>query len=104
MVVQEQASACRVVQQPTEPSGLGSHAEKSFYGPDEEYPVDDFDHSMLDGYIVVESGQEGLLAGAVPDQSKVLVATTTGRQLRCDSVDTDALEQFRDRWIAEVTG
>lgn len=122
VVAEEQTAACRVVQEPTEPSGLGSHAEKTFYGPDEDYPVDDFNHSMLDGYIVVtyrsdigegdlvalqrtvEGGQEGLLAGAVPDQGKVLVATTTGRQLRCDAVDTEALEQFRDRWIAEVTG
>lgn len=113
-------ATCRVVEAVNEPAGLGSHPERRFYGPEEEYPVEDFGHTMLDGYIVVtyrpdigegdldalrsvvEGGPEGLLGGAEPGQEEVLLAKATGRELRCAEVDTDALEEFRDEWIAEL--
>lgn len=116
------ASNCTVIEVDAEnPQPGGTHPEKRFYGPDEEYPELDFGHVMLDGYVVVtyqpelgqadvdelrnvvDSGQEGLLAGAEAGQEKAVVATTLRRVLRCDELDTDALVKFKEEWVAEFT-
>jgi hydrogenase/urease accessory protein HupE len=114
---------CRVVEVEAEnPPPGGGHPDRRFYGPDEQYPEIDFGHVMVDGYVVVtyrpdlgsdqltqlqaaiEGGEEGLLGGAEQGQKEALIATTMGRELRCRRVDTDALTEFRDDWIAEYTG
>lgn len=120
-VVARELEGCRVLNVPTSPSPDGSHPEKRFYGPEEEYPIDDFGHSMLDGYIIityspefdsddlaslqriVDGPDEGLLAGIEPDQEQLLIATTTGRQLRCSTFEAESLEKFRDEWLAELS-
>ncbi len=113
-VEEKELATCQVVNAVTKPSGVGSsHPERRFYEPGEEYPAEEFGHSMLDGYVVVtyrpnigegdlealrsvvEGNPEGLLGGAEPGQKEALLAKTVSRELRCISVDTDALEEFR---------
>jgi hydrogenase/urease accessory protein HupE len=115
--------ACRVVEvEAASPPPGGGHPERRFYEPTEAYPELDFGHNLLDGYVIVtynpqiesgaldqlraaiEGGEEGTVAGAEPGQTEALVATTLGRELHCDRIDTDALTEFRNEWIAEFTG
>lgn len=105
----------------TLPSAGGVHTEKTFYEPGEDVALENFGHSLGDGFVVVlypgdldsedlaalrdfvASGDpQGVLAGTadVPDgQVKVL---TNRQEMTCESVHVGALRQFSRAWIDSI--
>ena len=100
----------------------GGHTGKTFYDPDEETPLGDFGHSLLDGYVlvlyppdlpaqevsdlrdyVVGHDQQGVLAGPHPDDAEKIEALTFEQRLTCESFDLPVLRDFSDTWITAVT-
>lgn len=97
----------------------GGHTEKPFYAPTETTPMDDFGHSLADGYVAylyrpdlspeqVAALQEavaadpngGVLAGPVPDQAEAVKAVTATTTLACPEFDQGALAAFTSTWFA----
>ena len=99
------------------------HPEKPFFGPQEPPPEEDLAHVVGDGYVIVryrpeipasdvsqleafatspESGQT-VVAAPDPEQDESLRAITALRTLSCSTVDFDALTEFRDDWLREIS-
>jgi len=117
-----EGSACTITE-PTEsfPAAGGGHTEKAFYGPDEDAPLDNFGHSLGDGYVVVlypddlpasdldllrnfvEAGDPaGVLAGARADTTGQVKAVTIRQEMTCTSVHVGALRQFSRAWMESI--
>jgi hydrogenase/urease accessory protein HupE len=105
----------------TLPAAGGGHAEKTFYEPDESVPIENFGHSLGDGYIVVlypqslpdqdldllrefvtESEPAALLAGARTDDTGEVAVVTANQQMTCESVHVGALRQFSRTWLESI--
>lgn len=115
-------STCEI-ESPTRPvgDGTGDHPPKPFYEPAETAPINDFGHSLGDGYVIVlypddidpadvqqlrsyveTAKSEGVLAGpASTDQLQVLQARET---MTCDQFELDSVQAFSDAWLDEVLG
>ncbi|MEO5665331.1 MAG: HupE/UreJ family protein [Nocardioides sp.] len=100
------------------PAAGGGHTEKAFYGPDEDAPMDNFSHSLGDGYVVVlypddvtgpeldelrdfiEAGDpDGVVAGAREDTTGQVKAVTIRQELICEEVHVGALRQYSRAWM-----
>lgn len=100
----------------------GGHTGKPFYGPEEQTPLGDFGHSLLDGYVlvlyppdlpaedlsrlrdyVVGQDLKGVLAGPHPDASEEIEALTFAQHLTCESFDLPVIRDFSDSWITAIT-
>lgn len=103
--------------------GGGGHAQKPFFGPDEDAPMADVGHSLADGYVALlyradlpEADVEtlrglveddplgGTLAAAVPGQASPVVAVTGQKTLTCSAVDAAALSAFTTGWLEAQQG
>jgi hydrogenase/urease accessory protein HupE len=103
------------------PASGGGHTEKTFYEPGETVPIENFGHSLGDGYIVVlypetlseqdvdllrdfvtDSDPAALLAGAREDASGQVAAITANQQMTCEGVHVGALRQFSRTWLASI--
>lgn len=117
-----QGSGCTISER-TEPfpAAGGGHTEKTFYGPDEDPPMENFGHSLGDGYVVVlypddvdaadleelrdfvEAGDPtGVLAGARDDATGQITAVTTRHEMTCETVHVGALRQFSRAWMESI--
>lgn len=102
----------------TFPATGGGHTEKAFYEPGETVPIENFGHSLGDGYIVVlypddlpaadvdllrefvtESEPPALIAGARDESSGQVEVVTANQQMTCESVHVGALRQFSRTWL-----
>lgn len=115
-------TSCQIAS-PTKPlgDGTGDHPDQQFYGPDQATPINDFGHSLGDGYVLVlypdtataqdvealrayveNPETEGVLAGpAAIDEVRVLQMRDT---MTCTDFELDSIRIFSDTWIAEVLG
>lgn len=101
--------------------GGGGHAEKAFYEPDEQAPLENFGHSLGDGYVVVLYPQDlpggevdmlrdfvaskdpaGVLAGVDEAPEGQVIAITGRQQMTCESVHVGALRQFSRTWFDSI--
>jgi hypothetical protein len=115
----QQTAACQQGETQPPTTFAGGHPAKRFYGPEEEAPVDDLEHVLGDGYVIVryrpdlpEQDREDLaewiaaneqIAGAAdPDQDEAVTATTAYRELTCGRFDMRALTEFTETWFADV--
>jgi|GEM_PF-2420479 len=99
----------------------GGHTEKAFYEPGESAPMENFGHSLGDGYVVVlypadlsvtdldllrdvvvESNPPALLAGVRNDGGDGVDVITADQQMTCDSFDVGALREFSDSWLESL--
>lgn len=116
-------SACTVGERTERFTGAGGgHTGKTFYGPDEDTPMGDFGHSLLDGFVlvlypsdlppeqlnelrdyVVRHEVQGVLAGPHPDGSEEVETLTFEQRLTCPSLDLPVIREFSDSWITAVT-
>lgn len=117
-----EGSGCTItVRTESFPAVGGGHTEKAFYGPDEDAPMENFGHSLGDGYVVVlypddltdtdldllrdfveASDPAGVLAGAREDATGQVTAVTTGHELTCKAVQVGALRQFSRAWVESI--
>lgn len=103
------------------PSAGGGHTEKAFYEPGEAVPMENFGHSLGDGYVVVLYPQDlpqadvtalrefvtsgdpaGVLAGTGEVAEGRLKAVTMRQQMTCESVHVGALRQFSRAWMDSI--
>jgi hydrogenase/urease accessory protein HupE len=115
------ASGCKQATSQAPPPSPGSgHPPKSFYGPREQAPEADLAHVIGDGYLIlryranlpagsvraiealVTSGSQFVIAAPAPGQEEAVRAIQAEQTLSCERVETQALTEFRDEWIARV--
>lgn len=120
---QPAADACTVADRTQTFPGTGGHAAKNFYGPAETAPLDDFGHSLGDGYVVVlypadlpaeqvlqlrdyVTGPDGtgVLAGPDPEADAAVTATNAYETLTCPDVRVDELTAFTTQWLESTSG
>lgn len=117
-----EASGCVVESSsPPEATAGGGHPDRAFYRPGDNVPVDDLNHVVGDGYLVVryandlpagrraelsrwlESAGPLVVGAPAPDIDGALVAQHARRTMTCDALDTSALTEFKDSWFAELS-
>lgn len=105
----------------TFPAVGGGHTDKTFYEPGESVPVENFGHSLADGYIVVlypddlsdqdldrlrafvtESEPAALLAGTRDDDNPQVSVVTQDQQMTCETVHVGALRMFSRAWFESI--
>ncbi len=114
-----EGSGCTITERTESfPAAGGGHTEKAFYGPEEDAPMENFGHSLGDGYVVilypddlpatdlellrdfVEAGDPaGVLAGARDATTGQIKAVTIRQELTCEAVHIGALRQFSRAWM-----
>lgn len=102
----------------TFPAAGGGHTEKQFYEPGEAVPMENFGHSLADGYVVVlypeDMASEDLtalrdfvtmteanpvLAGARDTNTTTVDVITSTQQTTCERLHVGALRQFSSTWL-----
>jgi hypothetical protein len=103
------------------PSTGGGHTEKAFYEPGEEVPMEDFGHSLGDGYVIVlypddlpendvtalrdfvASGDPtSVIAGTAEVSAGQVKAVTVREEMTCETVHIGALRQFSRAWMDSI--
>ena len=103
------------------PSTGGGHTEKAFYEPGEEVPLEDFGHSLGDGYVIVlypddltendvtalrdfvTSGDPtSVIAGTGEVNAGQVKAVTVRQEMTCETVHIGALRQFSRAWMESL--
>jgi hydrogenase/urease accessory protein HupE len=118
---QAQARTCR--EQGTSPPRAlaGGHPERFYFAPDEPARIEDLDHVVADGLVVVryrpdldaadhrtierfvaDTEPPYVVAAPDPDQDEPVRAVAASRTMVCSEVVRAELETFRDEWLAEA--
>lgn len=115
------AEGCRT-ETSVPPTALGGgHPAKDYFGPEEVAPVEDLQHVIGDGYVIVRyrpdlpaadhaaierlvtsSDPKAVIAAADPAQAEPLKAIAAERTLTCAEPALDELASFRDAWFDEL--
>lgn len=100
------------------PTAGGTHTQQAFYEPGEQVPLEDFGHSLGDGYVIVlyprslpaddvatlrdfvtTNESRAVLAGPNPQMSTQVKAVTIRQTMTCEDLHVGALRQFSTAWI-----
>jgi len=118
---QAQARTCRE-QGASPPRALaGGHPERFYFAPDETARIEDLDHVVADGLVVVryrpdldaadhrtierfvaDTEPPYVVAAPDPDQDEPVRAVAAFRTMVCSEVVRAELETFRNEWLAEA--
>lgn len=114
-------SSCVLAERTREFLTTGTHPAEVFTEPTADSPMNDFGHTMGDGFVIVlyprdlpsrdvdtlrtyvtsERG-EFVLAGPNPDDSEHVEVHNLYETLTCDALEMGPLVEYRDAWIASV--
>lgn len=105
----------------TLPGFGGGHAEKVFYGPAEDAPMEDLGHSLGDGYVIVLYGEDlqeddldtlrtyttnhkygAVLAAAHPEPTDEVQVHTIEQTMTCEQLDIAAINEFSTTWLQSL--
>jgi hypothetical protein len=114
-------SSCELTERTREFGTIGKHPDNIFTEPDQPAPIDDFGHTMGDGFVIVlypqdlpaedldtlrtyvtsEKG-EFVLAGPNPVASDKIEVHNLYETLTCDELEMGPLVDYRNLWIKSV--
>lgn len=114
-------SSCELTERTREFGSIGKHPNNIFTEPGDEAPMDDFGHTMGDGFVIVlypedlptadldtlrgyVTSEEGefVLAGPDPVASDKIAVHNLYETLTCDKLELETLVEYRDVWIKSV--
>lgn len=98
-----EGSGCTITERTESfPGAGGGHTEKAFYGPEEDAPMENFGHSLGDGYVVVLYPDD--LTDTDLDLLRDFVEADDppGVELTCEAVQVGALRQFSRAWMESI--
>ncbi|MGL5810208.1 MAG: HupE/UreJ family protein [Nocardioides sp.] len=96
----------------------GTHPDQVFTEPGQKAPMNDFGHTVLDGFLILlyprdlapeevdglreyVNGPDGefVLAGPDPDESDRIEVYTAQETLSCGELDLELIKRFREEWL-----
>lgn len=103
------------------PTVGGAHPQQLFTEPSDDSPMEDFGHTMLDGFVIVlypqdtatddidtlrayVSSEEGefVLGGPNPEPSEIFEIHNLYETMECGELEMDNIADYRNTWIKSV--